>query len=723
MKAVQQEYKTGILTLEDIDKPSIKSNEILVKNEASIVSVGTEKTMIELAKKSLIGKAIVRPDLVRRVLDSVKNEGITETYRQVKARLENPILLGYSSSGTVLEIGELVTKFKPGDRVACTGSGHASHSEYVAVPEHLCATLPTNVSFQEAAFCALGGIALESIKMANIQDGDTVGVIGIGLIGLITIQVLSARNCKVIALDIDPNKLKLAQTLVPNMITSACYHDFQNCINANTDGKGVDSVIITASTDSNEPIEASATAVKLRGTVVSTGLTGLNIPRQLFYEKELRFAVSKAWGDDSNNQSEAVQNRKHPSAFQNITEFLELISNKNCDVVSLITSTYNINNAIDAYKAILNPNHSQIGIVLDYSKDTSSEINHTQPPNTSINTDHNKTSKNLSVSTGIIGAGLYASGTFLPAIKKHGLFKLISICAPNGVRAKFIQKKYHFQNSSTDAYKIINDPLIDLAIILTRHDSHAHLVGECLKSNKHIFVEKPLALNVDELKSITNLMQSTKKLSQATLMVGFNRRFSRFSIWAKQQLPDNVQMTINMVVNAGNLNPDHWADEKGQGGRIIGEVCHFIDLAQYFTNSRVYSVSAYQNGSSTGDNVINLEMESGSIVNITYVTSGNRRHRRESVEIYCGGKIISIHNFKKAYSVSTSSTKTISNWLSTDRGHVNQLNHLYNLITNPNADSENNPDYINTTLTSFAIEQAILTGENQTLSSYQKLIQ
>ena len=346
MKAVQQEYKTGILTLEDIDKPSIKSNEILVKNEASIVSVGTEKTMIELAKKSLIGKAIVRPDLVRRVLDSVKNEGITETYRQVKARLENPILLGYSSSGTVLEIGESVTKFKPGDRVACTGSGHASHSEYVAVPEHLCATLPTNVSFQEAAFSALGGIALESIKMANIQEGDTVGVIGIGLIGLITIQVLSARNCKVIALDIDPNKLKLAQTLVPNMITSACYHDFQNCINANTDGKGVDSVIITASTDSNEPIEASATAAKLRGTVVSTGLTGLNIPRQLFYEKELRFAVSKAWGDDSNNQSEAVQNRKHPSAFQNITEFLEFISNKNCDVVSLITSTYNINNAV-----------------------------------------------------------------------------------------------------------------------------------------------------------------------------------------------------------------------------------------------------------------------------------------------------------------------------------------------------------------------------------------
>ena len=722
MKAVQQEYKTGILTLEDIDIPSIKSDEILVKNEASLVSVGTEKTMIELAKKSLIGKAIVRPDLVRRVLDSVKNEGITETYRQVKARLENPILLGYSSSGTVIEIGESVTKFKPGDRVACTGSGHASHSEYVAVPEHLCATLPTNVSFKEGAFCALGGIALESIKMADIQDGDTVGIIGIGLIGLITIQILSARSCKIVALDIDPNKLTLAKTLVPNIITSANYPDFQNCINTNTNGNGVDSVIITASTDSNEPIEASAKVVKLRGTVVSTGLTGLNIPRQLFYEKELRFAVSKAWGDDSNNQSSSIQTPKHSNAFQNITEFLEFINDKNCDVVSLITSTYNIDDAIDAYKSILNPNHSQIGIVLDYSKNTSLGIKDAPNPNASIKPDHNKASEKDSISTGIIGAGLYASGTFFPAIKKHSLFKLISICAPNGVKAKFIQKKYNFENNKTNAYEIINDSSIDLAIILTRHDSHAHLVTECLKSGKHVFVEKPLALNIDELKSITNLLKSKEKTSQTTLMVGFNRRFSRFSIWAKQQIPENVQMTIHMVINAGNLNPDHWADKKAQGGRIIGEVCHFIDLAQYFTNSKVSSVSAYQNGTSAGDHIINLEMESGSIINITYVTSGNRRHRRESVEIYCGGKIISIENFKKGRSISTSSTKTISNWLSTDRGHVNQLNHLYKLISNPHATNQNDRDYINTTLTSFAIEQAILTRENQTLSSYQDLI-
>ena len=217
-------------------------------------------------------------------------------------------------------------------------------------------------------------------------------------------------------------------------------------------------------------------------------------------------------------------------------------------------------------------------------------------------------------------------------------------------------------------------------------------------------------------------MKSKEKTSQTTLMVGFNRRFSRFSIWAKQQIPENVQMTIHMVINAGNLNPDHWADKKAQGGRIIGEVCHFIDLAQYFTNSKVSSVSAYQNGTSAGDHIINLEMESGSIINITYVTSGNRRHRRESVEIYCGGKIISIENFKKARSISTSSTKTISNWLSTDRGHVNQLNHLYKLISNPHATNQNDRDYINTTLTSFAIEQAILTRENQTLSSYQDLI-
>ena len=717
MKAVQQEYKTGQLALVTIDKPTMKSNEILVKNEASVVSVGTEKTMIDLARRSLIGKATHRPDLVRRVFNNIKTEGIAETYRQVNARLENPILLGYSSSGIIEDIGDAVTGFKLGDRVACTGSGFASHSEYVSVPEHMCALLPSGVSFNSGAFCALGGIALESIKMAKVENENTIGVIGIGLIGLITIQLLSSYKCKVIAIDLDPDKLLLAKSLVPDIITTTRYDDFQNLVQSHTQGEGLDSIIITASTNSNEPIEASALAVKLRGKVISTGLTGLNIPRQLFYEKELQFAVSKAWGDDN-----PYQNTAHPTAYENINEFLECLDSKQCDVEQLITANYNINDSLKAYQEILSPRHNHIGIVLNYDSQGASTKHSNNTATLQPNQSKPSVFDSSALSTGVIGAGLYANGTFLPVLKKNSSFRLSSICTPNGARLRHMQKKYNFEASSTNHSEIIQNPKIELAIILTRHDSHAYLVQECLRAKKHVFVEKPLALNLEELKTINTLHESFNEDDKPVLMVGFNRRFSKFSNWAKKQLPSNTPLTINMIVNAGNLNPNSWADQTSQGGRIIGEICHFIDLAQFFTDSLVSSAFAYQVGSSTGDYVINLKMTSGSIINITYVTSGNRRHRREHIEIYCGGTVVSIDNFKKATMTSQSSTKSISSWLSTDRGHRNQLTYLYNAITRSNINKSTTLDPINTTLTSFAIETSILTGENQMLSSFEKLL-
>ena len=366
MKAIQQEYKTGILSLVNIPTPALKSTEILVKNDSSVVSVGTEKTMIDLAKKSLLGKARARPDLVKRVLNSIKTEGVTETYRQVVARLENPILLGYSSSGTVQETGTDVTQFKVGDRVACTGSGFASHAEFISVPEHLCALLPESVTHSSGAFSAIGGISLESVKLANTTTGDIVGVIGTGLIGLITIQLLSAYGCTVIALDIDKHKLELALELVPSIITTNNYDEFERLVHGKTSGKGLDSAIITASTNSNQPIEICAKTIKVRGTIVSTGLTGLNIPRQLFYEKELRFVVSKAWGDDK------FSSEKLPgtwSAQENITEFLSFVSAKEVNVEKLITGKYEIDEALIAYKQILTPYNSHIGLLLTYNQD------------------------------------------------------------------------------------------------------------------------------------------------------------------------------------------------------------------------------------------------------------------------------------------------------------------------------------------------------------------
>jgi predicted dehydrogenase/threonine dehydrogenase-like Zn-dependent dehydrogenase len=721
MKAVQQEYKTGSLTLAEVDIPEIKEYEILVKNETSVVSVGTEQNMIDLARRSLIGKAIKRPDLVKRVIESVRSEGIAETYRQVSARLEDPILLGYSSSGIVQQTGKSVTKFKPGDRVACTGSGYASHAEFIAVPQHLCALLPTEVSFTSGAFCALGGISLESIKLAQVQKNETVGVIGIGLIGLITVQLLASLGCKVIALDIDSAKLSLAQSLVPTLITTDSYSDFKTAIDEHTAGIGADSIIITASTNSNEPIEASAEAVRIRGTVISTGLTGLDIPRQLFYEKELQFAVSKAWGDDKKEPVTSNRPVKHPTAFQNISQFLQSVADQQCDVESLITGRYNISDALDAYHSISTSNHNHIGLVLDYNvihadpktRETESTIHTINQNNLPSNTN--------SIATGVIGAGLYASGTFLPAIKDNSSFVLASISAPNSVRLKHIQQKYKFQTKTTKSDDIILDPAIQLAIILTRHDSHAYFVQECLKANKHVFVEKPLALNIKELKSINTIIKSFEDSNRPTIMVGFNRRFSKFSKWAKQQLTPNTPITINITVNSGTLDPNRWSDQPEQGGRIIGEVCHFVDLVQFLSNSQVTSVSAYETGIDTNNTIINLQMNSGAIANITYVTSGNKRYRREFIEIFCASKIITIDNFKKASCISRSTTN-ISNWLSTDRGHKEQLNHLKKLINKSVNPDTLLSDYINTTLTTFAIEKSITTNQVQNISSYQNLI-
>ena len=714
MKAIQQEYKTGILSLVNIPTPALKSTEILVKNDSSVVSVGTEKTMIDLAKKSLLGKARARPDLVKRVLNSIKTEGVTETYRQVVARLENPILLGYSSSGTVQETGTDVTQFKVGDRVACTGSGFASHAEFISVPEHLCALLPESVTHSSGAFSAIGGISLESVKLANTTTGDIVGVIGTGLIGLITIQLLSAYGCTVIALDIDKHKLELALELVPSIITTNNYDEFERLVHGKTSGKGLDSAIITASTNSNQPIEICAKTIKVRGTIVSTGLTGLNIPRQLFYEKELRFVVSKAWGDDK------FSSEKLPgtwSAQENITEFLSFVSAKEVNVEKLITGKYEIDEALIAYKQILTPYNSHIGLLLTYNQDN----------NTSQYVDKhiysgNKLERKIShkkIKTAIIGAGLYANGTFLPALKKTKSFNLHAICTPNGVRLKHIKTKYNFTYGSTDVKDIIADPELELAIILTRHDSHARMVNTFLRHGKNVFVEKPLALNHDELKEINQSLNLAPDENKPKLIVGFNRRFSKFSRWAKSQIPPNMPVTLNIVINAGNFNQESWADQTNQGGRIVGEACHFIDLIQFFTDSIVESVYAYNTVQNGFDYVISLKMASGAIANISYLTSGNSRHRREYIEIYCSSKVICIDNFKKGVCYTNQSITKIKNWLSSDRGHKNELHYLAKLVNHKVLPEVTITDYINTTLTTFAIEAALSTGEVQKIADWE----
>jgi len=705
MKQLLQNYKTGKLELAEIPAPALKSGGVLVKNHYSLVSAGTEKAVIEFAKQSLAGKAHSRPDLVKQVLNKVKTDGLITTYRAAMQKLDEPVPLGYSCAGEVVEVGRRTEEFSRGDLVACAGGGYASHAEVVFVPKNLVVKIPDNVSTEEAAFVTLGAIALQGVRRAELTPGERVAVIGLGLVGQLTVQILNAYGFPTLGLDVSQRQVEKALKLGLSEGAVIGQDDVEKVAKAFSNGRGLDAVIITAATKGNEPIELAGRICRDKGRVSAVGNVGLDIPRNIYYEKELDLRISRSYGPGRYDPNYEEKGIDYPIGYvrwtekQNMEEFLRLISIGRVDVKPMITHVFKIENALKAYELILkNPDKEDFTAVLlkyDPAKEHRATV--------TISRGEKSILTNDVVNVGLIGGGNFAKGTILPNLRKLGRVHIKTVATATGKSAKDIARKYGCEYATTDYQEILNDKDINLVIVATRHNLHAQIAIEALKQGKNVHVEKPLALNIEQLKAVIE----AERGSQGRLMVGFNRRFAPQAIKAKGKFSNRkTPLMIHYRVNAAYIPPDHWIhDPEEGGGRIIGEVCHFVDFLQFLTGAAPKTVYAAKVAAGANviaeDNVnITIDFADGSTGTILYTALGDKSLPKEYIEIFGGGKAMSINNFKSGRALS----------LNQDKGHYGEFRAFTEAILNGKPSPISVEELALTTLVTFKIHESLKSG-------------
>ncbi|WKZ48293.1 MAG: bi-domain-containing oxidoreductase [Anaerolineales bacterium] len=645
MKQLLQNIKTGKATIEDVPMPTPREGQALVKVEASLVSAGTERMVVEFAEKSLVGKARARPDLVKQVIEKARREGLVNTAQAAFNRLDQPMALGYSSAGTIIALGKNMQGFKVGQRVACAGGGYAVHAEYNVVPRNLLTPLPKNVDFESAAFTTLGAIALHGFRLAEPQIGENVAVIGLGLLGLLTIQIASAAGCNVLGIDLDPKRIALASSLG---LQSASRSQAESTSQLFTANRGFDVILICADTSSNDPVELAGVIARDRARVVATGAVGLTIPRKIYYEKEISFINSRSYGPGRYDSNYEENGQDYPLGYVRWTEgrnfqaVVDLMSSGKLQVKPLITHRFPIEKATTAYEVITGKKkESFLGVVLTYPEGKRKEERKVAFP-----TIVNRQSK--IVNLGVLGAGLFANSVLLPAIQQNKNIQLVGIASSGGLHAQHAGKKFGFKYATSSEDEIINDPHVNTVAILTRHDSHAELVVKALKAGKHVFVEKPLAITPEQLNKVEKTLRSTK---YGLLAVGFNRRFAPLAQSLKSQVSSfKSPLHVHYRVNAGFLPPNHWNhDPNIGGGRIIGEACHFVDFVTFLVGASPVSVTAHtlpDGGKYREDNVsMTFTFPDGSIGVVDYLANGDKSLAKERVEVFCDGMVAVLDDF------------------------------------------------------------------------------
>jgi len=612
--------------------------------------------MIELGKKSLLGKARARPDLVKRFMEKAKQEGLIKTFQEALGRLDNPVPLGYSSAGIVKEVGINCHRFSPGDRVACIGAGYASHAEYVRVPENLCARIPNNVSFEEAAFGMLGIIALHEVRCAKLTFGEAVGVIGLGLLGLLTVQILKAYGLRVICSDIDENKIEIAKRLGADLAVRP--DEFKKACEVFTDGYGVDGVILTVATSSDEPVNTGVDVCKFGGRIVCVGVADIHPNRNELWHKEVEIVVSKAGGPGIFDPFYELKGIDYPIGYvrwtenRNLEEFLRLISEKKANVNKLITHKFKINDALKVYEDLLRNSSNYIGVILQYPE---SDVKNYKDDKTKYFHSSHPTKKDQ-INIGVIGAGLFGKALLLLSLSKIKDVQFDMLSTSSSANVYHTGKKYKFNRITTNYYELLESQNINTVVILTPHSQHKKMVIEALTNHKHVFVEKPLCINEQELHEIDELYKNLLSKNHAPyLMVGYNRRFSPHS----QQVYLHLQKRINPImihyrVNAGFVPKSHWVHSEEEGrSRIVGEICHFVDMLIFLTGSnptKIYAERVKGDDQSIINNHninITISFQDGSVDNIFYTASGDKSFSRERVEIYSEGKTIIIDDYKE----------------------------------------------------------------------------
>lgn len=647
MRQVLQNLQTGETQLAEVPTPAVSQGKILIQTKASLISTGTERMLVDFGKSGLLAKARNQPDKVKQVLNKIKTDGLFTTIGAVRSKLAQPIPLGYCNAGIVIESG--VPEFKKGDRVVSNGS----HAEVVNIPINLCAKIPDNVSDEEAAFTVAASIGLQGIRLAQPTIGEKFVVIGTGLIGLLTIQLLRAQGCKVLAIDLDENKLQLARSFGAVTCNPSNGQDPEEFGSALSHSVGVDGVIITASTCSSEPISQAARMCRKRGRIVLVGVTGMELSRAEFYEKELSFQVSCSYGPGRYDDNYELKGQDYPIGYVRWTEkrnfeaILDLFEGGFLNVESLINHRIPIEDAPRAY-SILAEEKNTLGIILNYKMNEGSEPTRTFPLKKNVPLSFSKTEL---PSVGFIGAGNYASRMLIPAFKKAGA-RLHTISSSGGTNAAIHGRKNGFEYATSDTDELLVNSEIDVVAIATRHNSHAQFVIKALEAGKHVFVEKPLALTLEEIEDI---QRTFERAASCRLMVGYNRRFAPQVKIMKELLEQtNQPKSFVMLMNAGCISPDHWTqDPEVGGGRIIGEACHLIDLMRFLSGSSIISVQGHcMNGkslekASSDIASINLGFEDGSIGTIHYFANGGNSFPKERIEVFVGGRTLQLDNFLK----------------------------------------------------------------------------
>ncbi|MFB3905886.1 MAG: bi-domain-containing oxidoreductase [Acidobacteriota bacterium] len=732
MKQIVQSYKTGSLELAEVPVPALKSRSLLVRSAASLISIGTERYMLGMAQKSLLGKALARPDQVRQVLNKARLEGPVEAYRQALARLDEPVPLGYSAAGTVIEIGAGVRGFASGDRVACSGSGVACHAEVLCVPQTLAVRIPDNVSFDAACFVTLGSIALHAVRIAASGLADRVVVLGLGLIGQLAVQIVRSAGSRVCALDICPEKVEMARKYGAHVGAVIERDDVVAVVRGFTDGRGADTVLVFAATESNHPIELAAELARIKGRIVVPGLVGLDIPRRVFYEKELDLTVSRAWGPGMYDLDYESGERDYPYGFvrwtaqRNMAAFLQMVSDEQVRISHLVTHRFPIARALEAYDLIMAGKKETMGVVLQYPERVElkrtiqlSQQEHISRQKVRTPAESIAVAKDTAprdpVRIGLIGAGLFARGTLLPALTPGRNAVLRGVVTSTGIHADHVARRYNAAYATTDPQRVLDDPQIDLVMILTRHGSHADFVKRALKAGKHVFVEKPLAIRQDELEEVIEVYQH----SPGRLMVGFNRRYAPTTRFMLEQLKmTSGPRMVSIRANVGQIPPDLWVhDPLEGGGNLIGEACHFVDLIQALTGSEPMTAFAESVQSICGiikeDNlVIVLTMRDGSLGNIVYTAVGDKGYPRERVEIFAGGAVGVIDDFRTATWTQTGKRKGVGHlWSGVDRGHKAEMLDLVCSLKEGREFPVPFHSYVTTTLTTFAATRSMLTRQ------------
>lgn len=714
MKQLIQNFKTGDLYVDEVPLPGIKEGMVLVENQFSLISAGTERGTVKVAQSNLLGKAMQRPDLVAQVLQNVKKEGLAATINKVRTKLDSLKALGYSTSGTVLASLDKDTVFKPGDRVACAGQDYASHAEIVAIPQNLVAKIPDNVSFEEAAFTTLGAIALQGVRQAEPRLGEKICVIGLGLLGQITCQLLKANGCGVFGIDLNDRLIELANNICAD---KALHRDDPSLIAACenfTNGHGFDGIIITAAAQSNDPIELSAQIARKKGKIIVVGAVKMDIPRDPhFYRKELDLRMSCSYGPGRYDTKYEENGADYPFAYvrwteqRNMEAFLELLSRKSIDIKSLITHVFDIDEAEKAYDIILGKTKGpHIGILLKYTTNNAKHIPLVQVKNSPI----------LSVNAGFIGAGSFAQSYLIPNVKLWGA-SLDGVVTSTGISSKNVADKFKFNFCSSEMNDVLSNESINTVFIATPHSSHADLVVEALKANKKVFVEKPLAINMNQLQAVMD----AKARFNHTLMIGFNRRFTQISEAIRNEFTNASEpLVVNIRVNAGLILKNHWIQQPEiGGGRIIGEMCHFIDLMQYFTKAEPIKVFAecINTGNSKitpADNIaIVIKFSDGSVGNLTYLANGDRSLPKESIEVFGAGKIGVINDFRDGVVHKNGKPLKIK---SSGKGHKEEVDAFLNAVRDGKDSPISFRSICLTTISTFKILDSLYTGMPQEIN-------